>query len=151
MKKILIICFFSFLLLSVAKAEDITLFDKNGEAIAYIAMDQEMTIYMWDGEPVAYLVKKGPSENPKVDLFSIFGYNGKLLGWIKDGILRDKDGNATGFIKGAVNLITNMESMKSMKSMRPMKSMKEMEPMQPMFTQNWSDISLKYFLEEGKD
>lgn len=124
MKKILIIALFSFLLITVAKAEEITLFDKKGDAIAYIADDNEMTIYMWDGTPVAYLVKKGDSENPKTDKFSIYGFNGKHFGWLIKGIVRDHDGNATGFVKGAVNQSTKYEPYKSYKKYKPYKAYK---------------------------
>lgn len=149
MKKLVLILSLLLTLISLANAEEITFFDKKGDAIAYVTIDRELTIYLWDGEPVAYLVNKGNSKDPKVDFFTVYGFNGKQLGWIKDGILRDKDGNATGFVKGAVNLMTNMEPMKSMKSIKPMKSMKEMESMKPLFTDRWADISLKYFLKQG--
>jgi hypothetical protein len=71
-------------------AEEITLFNSNGEAIAYFDTDDEdLTIYMWNGTPVAYL-------DPDGDIFDIYGFNGKHLGWYDDGIIRDHDGYAVG-------------------------------------------------------
>jgi len=40
----------------VSSAQEVTLFDSDGEARAYIdANNNEMPIYLWSGEPVAYL------------------------------------------------------------------------------------------------
>lgn len=100
-----IILFFivlAFGMLSTVSAEEISLYDKEGNAIAYIDTNDDMTIYMWDGKPVAYLVKKNNSTNVKTDLYTIYGFNGKNLGWLNEGVLRDKKGCVAGFIKGAI-------------------------------------------------
>ncbi len=98
MEKIILIVIFSLLTLIRVVAEEITLFDKKGEPIAYIDEKDDFTIYLWDGTPVAYLLQKGKSSNLKKDNFSVYGFNGKHLGWLVEGIIRDLEGNATGFI-----------------------------------------------------
>jgi hypothetical protein len=50
-----------------------TLFDINGNPVAYIDYDDEDIIYLWDGIPVAYLDYES----------NIYGFNGKYLGWLK--------------------------------------------------------------------
>ena len=36
-----------------ANAQQVSLYDSQGEARAYIDYDEEATIFMWDGTPVA--------------------------------------------------------------------------------------------------
>jgi hypothetical protein len=71
---------------SLAQAREITLFDREGTPIAYIDTGEDLTIFLWNGSPVAYL------ENS-----SIYGFNGRHLGWFKEGIIRDHQGNGVGF------------------------------------------------------
>ena len=69
MKKII----FTFLaiacLIFFANAQQVSLYDSEGEARAYIDFDEEATIFMWDGTPVAFLEKDGSD-------ICVFGYNG---------------------------------------------------------------------------
>ncbi len=102
-----------------AIAEEITLFNLDGEAVAYIdADDEDLTIYMWNGTPVAYLVPDGQA-------FSIYGFNGEHLGWFEDGIVRDHEGYGVGFRKGATSIYTKYEPYKSYKQYKPFKSYKK--------------------------
>lgn len=144
--KILLLTFISSLFLMTSFKyygdDEISLFDKNGDAKAYIADD--LTIYLWDGDPVAYL-----SNNNNV--WHVYGFNGSHLGWYIDGIIYDHNGNAVGAQKDAVNMMTSMEGIKSMKSMKPMKSIKEMAPMKPMLSMSWSRIPLVIFLRVGEN
>lgn len=80
-----------------------TLFDNNGNAIAYIEDDQ--TIYLWDGTPVAYL-----------DSNDIFGFNGKHLGWFEGEIVWNHDGKRNGFNKKSLPCFAKFEPFKSFKS-----------------------------------
>ncbi len=127
----------------LAIEDEITLFDSNGKAIAYIDVEDEMTIYLWNGHPVAYLV---PSNNG----FSIYGFNGNHLGWLDDGIVRDHKGLGVGFVKGAVsNVQTKIEPLKNPKKLTPLKSLRKLEPLRPLDKPKFSDISLKIFLGLG--
>ena len=63
--------------------EEITLFDPDGNPVAYIAPDDKNTIYLWSGKPVAYL--KG--EDIYMDLMeNILGGSKKELSGTMTGI-----------------------------------------------------------------
>lgn len=123
--------------------DEITLFDSNGKATAYIDVKDEMIIYLWNGHPVAYLV-------PADDRFSIYGFNGKHLGWFDNGIIRDHKGFGVGFVKGAVsNVQTDLEPLKKLKKLTPLKSLQKLEPLKPIDKRKFSDMPLKIFLGIG--
>ena len=122
--------------------KEISLFDKEGEAIAYIAED--MTIYLWDGDPVAYLSNSN-------NTWHVYGFNGNHLGWYIKGIVYDNDGDAVGAQKNATNMITSIEGIKGIKSIKPIKSIKEIAPIKPILSSSWSRVPLVIFLKAGED
>lgn len=127
-----------------AIAEEITLFNLDGEAVAYIdAANEDLTIYMWSGTPVAYLVPDGQA-------FSIYGFNGEHLGWFEDGIVRNHKGYGVGFRKGATSIYTKYETYKSYKKYKPYKSYKKYPPYKPYYKTQFSEESLSLFLMLGK-
>lgn len=130
-------------LTTTLNAQQISLFDSEGEARAYIDYDEDATIFLWDGTPVAFIEKDGSD-------LCVFGFNGSFMGWYEDGIIYDKKGYAVGARKGAVSMMTKMEIMKSMQKMTPMRPMTPMTPMQPMWKSSWSNTSLTEFLFYGK-
>jgi len=117
-------------------AREITLFDRTGTPVAYVDTDQEFTVFLWNGTPVAYLSHA-----------SIFGFDGKHLGWLRKGIVRDHDGNGVGFVEGAVNMLTKLEPLKGLEKLTPLRSLEELEPMEPMTQDAWSNTPLELFLE----
>lgn len=130
-------------LVRASSDDEISLFDSKGRAIAYIAEDD--TIYLWDGKPVAYVDKAGASGR------SIFGFNGKHLGWLKAEIIYDHDGNVVGGVKGAFRTATELEPLKGLKELKPLKSLQELPPLSPLFSKEWSAVPLRLFLEDGAD
>lgn len=132
---ILVIVFFA----ASAFAEEIALYDSDGEAVAYIATDNDLTIYLWAGKPVAYL-----SDD------SVWGFNGKHLGWFEDGIVWDHKGNAVGCVKGAISILYALKPLKGLKELKPLKSLKELKPLRPLKTQQWSSMPLVLFLSSGE-
>ncbi len=138
MKLILIsiLVFFSFQL----KSQEISLFNLNGKAVAYVDTDDDdLTIYLWGGKPVAYI-----SDG------NIYGFNGKHLGWWVKGIIRNHDGDVIGATKEATNMPTEFEPFKSFKEFRPFKSLKEFAPFfKPFWSNSCSSESFKMFLLEG--
>ena len=44
---------------TTVNAQQISLYDSEGEARAYIDYDEEATIFMWDGTLVAFVEKDG--------------------------------------------------------------------------------------------
>jgi hypothetical protein len=128
----------------ISIAKEITLFDSDGEAVAYIdSEDEDLTIYMWNGTPVAYL-------DPNGDDFNIYGFNGKHLGWFEDGIVRDHEGYAVGFVEGATSTYTKYEPYKSYKQYKPYKAYKVYAPYKPYYQSSFSNEHLSLFLMKGK-
>lgn len=125
---------------SDAAAREITLYDREGRAVAYIDTDSDATIYLWEGKPVAYLDER-----------NVYGFNGRHLGWFEEGIIWDHDGNGVGFVKGAVNKVTALEGLKGLKALRPLKSLKELAPLKPLKSNRWSPVPLELFLLAGAD
>ena len=134
-----IIAFFILGLITTISAREISLFDYKGDAIAYIDTNDEMNIYLWEGKPVAY-----------VNNDSVYGFNGKHLGWLKQGIIRDHNGYAVGFIEGSVSMLTNLESLKGLQELTPLKSLEELEPLEALEKNQWARLPLKNFLLMGK-
>ena len=121
LSSLLILCFLQ------SKAQEISLFDSQGKAVAYVA--DNLTIYLFVGKPVAYISND-----------NIYGFNGKHLGWWVKGIIRDHDGDAIGVTKAASNIYTEYE---------PYKGYKEYAPYKPYWSNNWSGDSFKIFLLQG--
>ena len=127
-----------------SSSDEISLFDFKGRPAAYIAEDD--TVYLWEGKPVAYL-----DEGQSKDGFDIYGFNGKHLGWFRSGILYDHDGHVVGGIKEVFTSPTQLEPLKGLKELKPLKSLKELKPLKPLFSKQWSEVPLKYFLRDGSD
>ena len=144
MKKLLC-ALFLFFTAGIAKAEEITLFNADGEPIAYIdAADTDLPIYMWDGTPVAYLFATDK------DYFHIYGFNGKHLGWFENGLVIDHKGYRVGFQEGAVSKYTKYEPYKSYKKYKPYKAYRSYPPYKPYTQIRFSYNSLSLFLMAGK-
>lgn len=125
-------------------AQKVTLFDSKGNARAYIDYDEKETIFLWNGKPVAFLNNDGSD-------VCVFGFNGNFLGWYEDGIIRDKNGDAIGVRKGAVNMVTSIEPIKGIQEITPIRPITSITPIKPFFSNNWSSKSLTEFLHSGKN
>jgi 4-fold beta-flower domain-containing protein len=122
---------------------EFSLFDSGGRPVAYIAED--LTLYLWSGTPAAYL------GNDRREGFNVYGFNGKHLGWLTNGVIRDHDGNVVGAFKEAFRSPTKLESAKGLKEQKPIKSATELEPAQPLLSRDWSELPLGVFLLQGVD
>tara|TARA_R110000803_G_scaffold209830_2_gene280156 strand:+ start:297 stop:734 length:438 start_codon:yes stop_codon:yes gene_type:complete len=144
MKNILIFVVLLFSLNLLAQ-DEISLFNSEGEAIAYIDTDDDdLTIYLWGGNPVAYLHKQSGQ-------FHVYGFNGNHLGWLIDGIIINHEGYAVGVTKDATSMYTQYESYKGYKKYKPYKSYKEYAPYKPYSSGSWSSNNFKLFLLLGLD
>ena len=133
------------LLLSAQPAladNEVTLFSSQGEATAYIVVDDGMTIYLWGGKPVAYLDADNRGG------FSVYGFNGKHLGWFLKGIVWDDDGGASCAVKDAMQG-TQLEPLKSLKELKPLKSLQELAPLRPLLTNSFGDTPCQFLLGSG--
>ena len=145
MKKIFL--FLCLVLCSVlqGQAKEITLFNSDGEAVAYIdGSDSDLPIYMWDGTPVAYLA---PSDD---DYYHVYGFNGQPLGWYERGVVRDYDGYIVGFQQGGISKSTRNEPYKRYKKYKPYKSYPKYPPSKAYNKSSFSYTSLALFLLKGK-
>jgi hypothetical protein len=141
--KRLFFLFVMILTISTLSAQQISIYNSNGEAKAYIDYNKEATIFMWDGTPVAFIEKDGND-------LCVFGFNGSFLGWYEDGIMYDKKGFAVGARKGAVNMITKIEKIKGIQKITPIRPITPITPIQPIWKSSWSNTPLTEFLYYGK-
>lgn len=81
---------------------EISLFNKSGEAVAYLIDDYERTIYLWDGQQTAYLFNER----------QIYGINGKHLGWFIDGVIFNTHGERIGFTASTCPIPPSKEPVK---------------------------------------
>lgn len=127
------------------KEPQITLYDINKEAIAYIDNEDEVTIYTFEGEPAAYIELEE----------QVYGFNGKFLGWYFDGILYDRTCHAVGakhgIVRGEINTaVTSPERIKGIKHIKPVKHVRETGYARPVLLDSWSETPLTVFLNAGK-
>ena len=114
-----------------------TIFDQDGNAVAYIDYNDENTIYMWDGTLFSYL----DEEN------HIYRFNGKHLGLFEDGIIWNLIGDRTGYNKQTIPVFAKFEPFKAFKKF---KSFKEFAKFKPFKMTSRRNTSLQQFLAEGQ-
>jgi len=133
------------LCLSVGSAQstEITLFGRDGSAVAYIADD--LTMYLWSGVPVAYLKTDQTGGG-----FHIYGFNGQHLGWYVAGVVRDREGQAVGARREALLTLVKLEPLKALKKLQPLKSIEKLAPLRPLFRNTWASVNLDGFLLQGQ-
>ena len=140
MKKLLLLLIIG--ISTVSFSQEISLFDKDGDAVAYIDTDDDLTIYLWSGKPVCYLYSSGGK-------YHVYGFNGSHLGWFIEGVIRDHEGDAVGVTKDATSMYTNYEPYKGYKEYKPYKSYREYAPYQPYLSSSFSSTNFKLFLLQG--
>lgn len=123
--------------------QEISLYDSNGEARAYIDFNKDATIFLWDGTPVAFI------EN-NYNNICVFGFNGRFLGWYENGIIYDKQGYVVGVKKDAINMIYRTERIKGIQRITPIKPITPITPIKPFWRNSWSSNSLTELLYFGK-
>ncbi len=136
------VMFIGALTVPTAAQDEITLFSGQGEATAYIAVEEDSTIYLWSGKPVAYL------DDDPAGGFHVYGFNGKHLGWLANGILWDHQGHVACATKDRMRT-TNFEPFKAFKAFKPFKAFKEFAPFHPLPVESWSDTPCSLLLARG--
>lgn len=114
------------------------LYDKIGNAVAYIADDMEHSIYTWDGHAVCYLVRD-----------MVYGWNGYHMGWFVNGIIYDVNGYKVGFIKEKCPTFPKLKTLKSLRSLKKIKNLRRLPYIRPWFKNSASSILLSDFLKQG--
>jgi hypothetical protein len=115
-----------------------TLFNENGEPVAYISNDQLRTIYLWDGHPVAYLYD-----------YHVYGFNGRHLGWFINGVVYDSDGSRVGFTATTAPIAVYSEPAKAKRYPLDKIESKSEAPSLPELGFTHSDEGLAEFLKRG--
>jgi hypothetical protein len=138
--------FLAFISLSLQPAlgtddDEVSLFDDNGKAVAYIAPSDEMTIYLWSGKPVAYLKIAG-------DVLNVYGFNGEHLGWLVKDVVWGHSGNAACATKDVMK-DPALEPFKSFKQFKPFKSFTKFAPARPAFTGEFGEVPCGLLLASG--
>ena len=116
------------------------LYNKNGDAAAYITSDYHDTIYLWDGSPVAYLY----------DDEHVYGINGRHLGWFIDDILYNSMGERIGFTSSTCPVASGKEPVKHERRVMDEIRSRWSAPPTPNFSFNFADRELADFLKEGQ-
>ena len=115
------------------------LYDKIGTPMAYI--DDKDHIFSFTGEALAY-----------INDISVYNYEGKHLGFFKDGWIRDNTGKCVLFIKGAMNgpkkRTQDIYPVITKKANIPIKKPKEFVKIKLKSKQEWSDLTVKEFFNQ---
>jgi hypothetical protein len=125
-------------------AEEVTLYDATGAPVAYVDTEDEFTIYLWSGKPVAYL------DDYSRGTASVWGFNGKHLGWFERGAIWGEDGNAACAIKEVFSGFVKFEAFKAFKEFKPSKSFKEFEPLKPLLFGRFGRVPCAVHLAWGQ-
>jgi hypothetical protein len=112
--------------------------DLEGATAAYLEPADGSTFYLWSGEPVAYL-----------DDESIFGFNGKHLGWYHNGLVYDHEGGIVGAARATLEEPPDAAPPRSLKNLKPLKGLKELKPLKPVFGRSWSELPARVFFLQG--
>ena len=116
------------------------LYDKKGEAVAYIATDHHGAIFLWDGQPVAYLYEED----------HLYGINGHHLGWFIDEIVYDQEGARIGFTTSTCPTAIGKRRPKGKRSVLPELKPRWAAPPLPKLTFREAAQNLADFLSEGR-
>jgi hypothetical protein len=116
-----------------------TIYDKNGQPVAYVADNYSRTIYLWDGEPVAYVYED----------VNVYGFNGRHLGWFRDDVLYISDGTRVGFTSGACPKSISKSPLKTKKRRAGEIRPRWKAPAPPKFSLLLSNQDLRELLKQG--
>lgn len=120
---------------------DAEFFDSKGAAVVYFdTSDPERTFCFWsEGAPVSYM-----------DEDSVYGFNGKHLGWLQNGAIYDHDGNVVAATAARFSDPVQSPPLKGPKEYKPYKDYKEYRPYKPVFNTTWSEMTAHAFFLQGK-
>lgn len=119
---------------------DPDLFDSRGRAAAFLQPSDGLTLYLWSGEPVAYL-----------DDDSVYGFNGKHLGWYRDGTVYDHEGNIVVAPASRFGRGVQSPPPRGLGGLNPLKGLRELRPLRPLCGVRWSRLPAAVFFLRGID
>lgn len=116
-----------------------TFYTKSGSPVAYI--EDGCHIFLFTGECVGYIFED-----------SIFSFDGRHLGFFRDGWVRDNNGKCVLFIrsakKGPDRRRKDIGRVKNPKATIPSKKQREKQPKKLEIKQEWSELSLLQFFDK---
>lgn len=125
-----------------AQAEDLSLCESDGQAVAFLADD--LTLHLWSGEAVAY-VEAGfaPERN-------VYSLNGEHLGWYASGVVWDHQGRQVVASAAALLPLMVSEPARSDRRAASRRDFRATPPQRPVFSRDWSTLRLgEFFRTEG--
>jgi hypothetical protein len=82
---------------------------------------------------------------------SIYGFNGKHLGWYVRSLVFDHDGHVVAAPASAFMTRPALPPIRSIKQIKPIKSIRELKPLKPLLGMSWSDTPAAVFFFRGRD
>ena len=119
---------------------DTIIYDIKGSPVAYITSQFRPTIFLWTGIPVAYLHEEE----------FVYGINGRHLGWFRNEILFNNEGERIGFTFSTCPVATSKEPAKGKKQSMPKTRPRCRVKSPPKFLFRFADQDLAEFLAEGQ-
>lgn len=114
-------------------------YNKRGTPMVYT--DNNTDIFYFTGEAIAYIHE-----------MSVFSYEGKHLGFFKDGWIRDNNGKCVLFTKGAIGgpekRMKDIAPVISQKGNIPSKKTREHKKIELIINQEWTEITVKEFFNQ---
>jgi len=119
---------------------DTTLYSQDGTAVAYLADENVPTFYLWHGEAVAYLQGE-----------TVYGWNGRHLGWWVQRILYDAIGRQVGFTASTCPAVPRGVPEKRGKAPKPFRYPPRSPYARPEFSMRRSPKTLRTLVEDGRE
>lgn len=102
--------------------EEITLYDRGGKPVAYIAPEKDYTIYLWNGKPICYLHK-----------CKLYTFDGHHIGWYSKGVIYDNEGYRVFCVESKSEYPQSSEIEKQPKRRIPLKGIRHLSQEKPEF------------------
>ncbi len=114
-------------------------YNKRGTPMAYT--DDKKHIFYFTGETIAYIHET-----------SVYTYEGKHLGFFKDGWIRDNNGKCVLFTKDATGgpekRMQDIGPVISQKYNSPSKKPRDNKKIELLIKQEWSELTIKDFFNQ---
>ena len=115
-------------------------FDAHAKPAARLDVMDDATFYLSSGEAVAYVVEDG-----------IFGFNGKHLGWLRNGLVYDRAGDIVAAPATAFREPVALSASRTSATHKPAKKPAEEPPARPAFGGSWSKVPARTFFLSGRN
>lgn len=118
--------------LTITEGQPMDFFDNSGRATCYSPDGEHL--YLWTGQPVGYFADD-----------KVYSFSGRLLGWIGEGWLYDRQNrpalfspDATG---GPVRPVRQVMPVRSVRQVMPVKSVRQVAHVRPVKSLGWSSCA----------